>query len=417
MVGKQIFTPVISASIIIFTEAIPLNFVRGVNVNQLLYILAFIISFSPIELISYLKSIYFKRIYLVFLIFQLLKFYIGTYVKTEAEFEIPYYYSISSFILIYIFFRIRNFNQIYSLTKILLLFLMINAGFGLLNFLFGGPFAIVRAFLVANKEGWLFFGKGDRIAGFSPTLFHYGYQVVLLPVLMFMLYMWKRKNSYLTIAIISGFIVILTGERASLGAVVLVLFLIIRYLKIKVRLLPLLFSIVTIIVSINYFQKDLFSEDSSISRLTSEESDLEDRFIKMGSALQTVFNNPFNGGTVYEYEYHFSRISGYYPSSPHNTYINVGRYVGIIGFFLLFLFFKKIYQIINQTVRYLNNSFKKLYIGYLYSFIAVLIVGFFHNGGVFTKEPWTWIILGFLISFHRCSLLPRNKIELNNLEN
>lgn len=410
MQPRQSIMPIISASIIIFTEAIPLNFVEGLN--QLLYVVAFLLSFSMIELIKFISSKYFTRIFLPFFAFVLLQFIIGKYFKDEYEFifTFPYYYSFSSFTLLYVFFRIRTSEGIQKLSKILLGFLMFNAIFGLFNFLIGEPFSSIRLILSAGKEGWLYFGKGDRIAGLAPTLFHYGYQVVLLPVILFSLYLWKNKSIYLALAIVGLFVVIMNGERAALGAVLLVVALIVRHLKIRIRVFPLLLAFLTFFVTISFFQDDLLSENSSLARVSDEDSDVEKRFIKMGSALQTVFNNPFTGGTVYEYERHYAGITGKYPSSPHNTYINVGRSGGFIGFFLLFVFLTNIFKIIRRTSRRINTNYKELYIGFMYSFIAILAVGFFHNGGVFTKEPWTWILIGFLISFHGIS----EKNSVNN---
>ena len=42
-----------------------------------------------------------------------------------------------------------------------------------------------------------------------------------------------------------------------------------------------------------------------------------------------------------------------------------------------------------------------IYWSVVVSFYSILLVGFFHNPGIFTKEPWTWILLGYVISYNK----------------
>jgi len=403
---------VLSLFIIIFSEAIPLKFVNlpdPFDFNQLLYLIGFLISFSWARINRFIASKYFKWLFIPYLAYLLIYFIIENFIRREDTFIFPLFNAASVFILLYCFSQIKSFEEIQKLLSVLISFLLLDAIWGFLVFFIGEPFAEARMYLGGNLEGWVYLGKNDRIAGLSPTLFAYAYPVVITPLLAFSLFQYKNQIKYILFTIFGLFIMVMNGERASFGAVVLFALILSYKLKLRIGVLSLVISLALLFVAYSTFKPHILSDKSAYSRvISSENSDTKYRFLKMYYGLKTVISDPLTGGKVTYYENEFYKRTNSIPSSIHNTYINVARNAGIFGFIAFLIFVRHLYIIIMDINRALDPHHHYMFYGIIYSFYAILIVGFFHNAGVFTREPWTWILIGIIVGFHR--LIPIKNI-------
>ena len=392
----------ISVFLILIAETIPLK-IFGLpspfEFSQIFYLISFFLLYNKNSFLSFLSSSIFRKLYSSYFLFLILQYIIGNYFKEEPGFNFPFFNAASSFIILYVFYQIHSWNQLIRCNNLLILVLLFANLFGILIFIFGEPFASIRMTLAAYTEGWVFYGKGDPIAALSPTVFIYAYPVIILPILSLTSYSITRNYRYLILMFFSLIIVTLNTERISFGATFLMLLILIYKLKIRVKLSTFFLGSLIFLVLFNFFSQDILSESSGYNRSFSSNNDIENRFFKMGTAIYTVFKSPLTGGTNKEYINTTIREFGFKPSSAHNTYINIARNSGVFGFILFLIFLRFLYRIIIWIQKQSNFAEKRFFYGYIYSFFAILMVGFFHNGGVFTREPWTWILIGFLVSF------------------
>ena len=392
----------ISVFLILIAETIPLK-IFGLpspfEFNQIFYLISFFLLYNNNSFLSFLSSSIFRKLYISYFLFLIIQYIIGNYFKEEPGFNFPFFNAASTFIILYVFCQIRSWNHLKSCNNLFILVLLFGNLFGILIFIFGEPFASIRMILAAYTEGWVYYGKGDPIASLSATVFTYAYPVVILPILSLTAYSIKRNNMYLIIMFFSLIIVTLNSERISFGATFLMLLILIFKLRIRIRFSAIFLGFFIFLVFFNFFSKDLLSESSGYSRSFSSNNDIENRFFKMGTAIYTVYNSPLTGGTTKDYINTTIKEFGFKPSSAHNTYINIARNSGVFGFILFLMFFRFLYRLIMWIKKQVNFEKKRFVYGYICSFCAILMVGFFHNGGIFTREPWTWILIGFLVSF------------------
>ena len=406
----------ISVFLILISEVLPLKIIGlppPFEFNQLLYVVSFFLTYNRKTLVSFITNSIFLKLFVSYFLFLILHYVIGNYYKDNLSFNFPLFNAVSVFIILYVFYQVRSWIELKRLSNLFMLVLFFEGLFGLLVFVFGEPFASIRMTLGGYSEGFIYYGKGDPIPGLDPTVFMYAYPVVILPIVSLASFSIKRNNLYLYSFVFSLLIVVLNSERIVFGAVFLMVLTLLFKLKIKIKLGTIILGTLLFLLVFNSFSENLLSESSGYSRVVSSNNDIANRFFKMHTAIETVLNCPLTGGTAQDYINRTYRGYGFSPSSVHNTYIAIARNSGVLGFMLFLIAFFFIFRLIRKIKKQVIFNEKNLFYGYIYSFIAVLLVGFFHNAGLFTREPFTWILLGFIISFNSVKKFSMNKKSRN----
>ena len=121
--------------------------------------------------------------------------------------------------------------------------------------------------------------------------------------------------------------------------------------------------------------------------------------LKQVAAVKNVFNHPITGGNQLEYRKVMIEMVNWDPhSSAHNSYIRVAENIGVIGFFIVFIFFREVVILSKKALKkYKFSDDIKLVQLLIYSLMSVMLVGFFHNAGFFGGERISIILLSLLI--------------------
>jgi len=124
------------------------------------------------------------------------------------------------------------------------------------------------------------------------------------------------------------------------------------------------------------------------------------RIAKQMAMMIIVVRHPFEGGLANkgEYETLFHSWSGFIPTQPHNAYIDMGMYAGIIGWIILIQFVRCIRNIKKRLDRILKDrkKYNIIYEGNYWAIIAVMSVSLFHNAGFFDGESSSVILIGLI---------------------
>ena len=388
--------------IIIVGSYIPLGIF---SFSTLITPLDIIYMFSLLFLVIYSKNIslfklkYVSTILLSFGLYILLRFLLQNYVKGQSEI-FPVFTFINPIILLYLFAQINEFTYLFKLFNFLILILTISMLIGVFGSLIGEPFASIRIFLAKN-EHWKYFGRGDKLVGLDETIFGFGYTVGFLPLLLFIKYHFTKNQIYIYIIVLSILAIWLNGERSTL-LFSMIFFNIFTYSQYKSKMLSVIIK--TVLFAVLLFSLYLsFSQEiveTGVDRLL-KTTWVEDgrRLHKQLIGFNIIINDPLTGGNIQTYEKDYYYKYGNYPSSTHNSYINVGMYAGVFGWLFLLITLVSLYKILLVVYKAEDNpELKFFFFGVILSFLIPMSNATLHNAGIFTSEKSTWLLLGFLIS-------------------
>ncbi len=388
--------------IIIFGSYIPLgilSFSTLVSPLDIIYII------SMIFLVIFSKGIYLFRIkYIKTIIFSyglyiFLRFILQNYIKNQPEI-FPVFTYINPIILIYLFAQINEFKYVMKLFNFLLLVISISMIIGLLSTFIGEPFASIRIFL-SNNENLAYLGKNDRVVGLDETIFGFGYTISFLPLLLLIKYHFSKNPIYISLILLSILTILLNGERSTLIFSSIFFNIYLSYLvkrkRVYILLAGVLMVILLLFINISSNKNINITSYARLQNTTWLEDDW--RIVKQYIGLNVIMDTPFTGGNINNYEMIYYQKYGLYPTSIHNSYINVGMYTGVLGWLFLILALFSIYKILLIVFKsYDNNKIKLFYWGLILSFLIPMCNALLHNAGIFTSEKNIWILLGFLIS-------------------
>lgn len=389
---------VIIFSVIIFLSIIPIPYeLFGVNLEGYLFLISL-----PYLNYNRIGKIY-KRLFVFLLIFILyyIIFLIWDLMFDKEVFSLLHLLKIILLFLMAI--SLNNTNEILFIIRSLLIAILISSIIGFLIFIFGEPFAGFRKSLYLDLTGFVFYSQGMRIAGLSKTLFTFSYQLSILPLILLFFYQKNKSKLYLSLMFFSIIIILLNGERSSLIFPALAMFFLLKkWSKSYVQI-----AAITFFIGLSGFlvlnSEILNIKGNSIERLFGGgKSSNEYRLLKQVAAVKSVFNNPITGGNQLEYRKVMIEMTNWDPhSSAHNSYIRVAENIGVIGFFLVFIFFKELLILSKKTLKkYKFSADIKLVQLLVYSLMSVTLVGFFHNDGFFAGERISVILLSLLISMY-----------------
>lgn len=217
----------------------------------------------------------------------------------------------------------------------------------------------------------------------------------------------KSRYVYLTIMMISGFGIILTGSRGGLiGYVIGVIILFIYYLKNNWRLAISLLCII-MIIGLIFIQVDfeLFNAQFTqriASKLIGFDSGLDIRWSLGYSAFLMGNDYPITGvgrgNYVLNSMPYFEKMGvEFIDNIPHNTYWGLYAEVGLVGFLLFFypvwLFIYLVYNRYKGNRVLLNNEFEGL-VWIMAGAIALAIQAFVLN---MENRRFLWYLSGILI--------------------
>lgn len=229
------------------------------------------------------------------------------------------------------------------------------------------------------------------------------YQVTSLIVL-YNLFIAKFSNfrKGLIINIVFCISAFLTGMTSTL--VVAFSMIIIRFYVYSKSLYKIYFLILFFIVfSIMYLNFFVLLDGTKLSRVT---------FSLIGILI--IINHPFGVAIENLYTVKSETIRSILENMPlmdyilntsfHNTFINIGVELGLIGLLVyVFIYFKNIKMLQN----YLLDDKEKLMIFLLITAYALQFIT--HNSGPFTGDPYYWIIMGIFLAYLKTRTNPFRK--------
>ncbi len=389
---------VIIFSLICVVSIIPIPLhILNINIEGWLFIISLI--FIDYKIIVKIP----QKVY--YLIFILVFYYLIGFIWNQVyhNIDLSFLTLIKSIYIIFLGINLNKVKEVKFILKSIFIAILVSSIFGFLIFLFGGSFALFRASLYPGFDDFIYYSKGMRVAGLSKTLFAFSYLVVFLPIYTLYKYFESRKLIYIGIFLFSVLIILLNGERSSLLFPAVSLLILLK--KWTSNFYQIFIGLIILSVSIWMFNhSDLFNlKGNSINRLidNSQENN-QYRILKQYAAIVNIMEHPISGGTQYEYRQVMIRMVGWDPvSSAHNSYIRVAENVGILGIFIVFLFFKYLIEISRKTLnKYRNTEYEILSQVIIYSLLSVLLVGLFHNAGLFRGERVSIILISLLVSMY-----------------
>ena len=383
----------------LFLEIIPVYRIPYLQIapDNLIYGFVLVIFLSNFKTYSKRMNKYIGWIIVSYVLYQLLKVIMGKYSGMEAGNQ---YFIIRDISILLIFQMAIDKVNYSKFLKIFTILLFVSMFLGILIYIFGEPFASLRMEIL-NDPFMRYYGKGDRIAGFYKKIFTFGYLLAALPVLIFTFYKKERKFYWLIMLFISIFGLLLNAERATMIlSSTVIIFLSFKWFK-GSKKIPIFISIIIVLIAIQQFYLKGTTVEHGFYRIDSTSSDeIHWKLAKQYAAFLSILKNPLTGGDRGVYKNIYYSWAGYSPNAPHNAYVNIGMYGGVLGWLLFLIFAYNIVKIIkifrSETKK--NYSFRILYQGISGAFLGVLGVGLFHNAGIFDGETTSFILLMFLIA-------------------
>jgi hypothetical protein len=337
--------------------------------------------------------------------------------------------------LIYMMFIMVFCDSSYKLMKFMKVFLWLTVFsviFGTLVYLFGGPFATIRAWLCKSQSySWdVYIGKGSQLSGIycPPAIF--GYLMAVAPILCFALYTAEKKSRWLFAFIVCLMGLFLNAERTAMGLNVIMLGIWFFTQKNKAVLITITALALFAIVGMNLYmsvrdgtqdttskRKSSYAAGTLSERMkgTDFQTDVLGRIEYQMFGVWTVLEHPLIGATAQEYSQKVMSSKGAVnldarriakqskkTMAPHNHYVNAGMRTGLFGWLIALLIFTRIYKITRaRNLQHLAGSEMAL-IGkaLCMSLFAVLLVGMFHNAGIYSGELASCTVLALVMSLH-----------------
>lgn len=285
-------------------------------------------------------------------------------------------------------------NYIY----ILIIVIAVSATVGILQF-----FEIPLAWKIREVQGEVILKPEP--AGLALFSLLFSYHLALVIPLVFSLILnkektFKKRQILLIIFLVLIFALLTTKVRSALiGSFIGILFVIsiVKNYKRGIAGIILLSGMIFIfsLTNTSVFEEiSTFSDQSASARIP--------LFL---TALRIAKDHPLFGIGVGRYselaESYYYQVSHMYGAetilitSSHNQFLNTLDYFGMPGFFLLLLFYYKLFKGLIWSNRNSSDNFS-FYIssGLIGSQISYIIHSSFHNTGPFLSDPYAWFFIG-----------------------
>lgn len=327
-----------------------------------------------------------------------------------------------------------NFTELKRILFTIGILLCISALFSLLLYYFEESFQGIYVWLLRSKLIDLrgtdaYVNNEHRVIGLCVTAWFFGYLMCAAPAIAIICGRLSYFKGLWRLAFLLLFSVLfLNGQRAGfLGACFAIVSLVICWRLISI---PYIFLVITFLLSVYTFQLGSHETDKARqentgdlnSRLESSDADTEDRLNWWKAGAISVIEHPFTGPTHEEYldAYYGTTLNHVAVVNPHreipvahNSFINPGVNMGIIGWCLMLLYliiFKGIFvQVFRGATK--EKQEKIIFEGVPILTVAPMINSIFQNESIFNGEPMTVCLTGLLISSYQV-LYNRNYYQI-----
>jgi hypothetical protein len=305
--------------------------------------------------------------------------------------------------------------------------IFISAVFGLLTYYFGGPFEEIRDWLWQSRADLLSIateenkgGKGQFVTGLSGVHWLFGYLMTAGPALALICGRLSRfKWLWAVIFLVMFFALYLNGQRAAFAFSCLAIIALIIYWRLVT--MPFIFIGVAFVLSIYIFSFGN-TQSAQIYHASNEELSLLDRFSHSGhdsddrfswwkAGVISVIESPWIGPTHEEYVgAFFGTKTVIVANNPdrripfaHNSYINPGIYIGIIGWLIVLFYLIILKKILAQvfTAETEEKQEKIIFQGISITLLAPMLNAMFQNDSIFYGEPTNVLLTGLLMSCYQ----------------
>lgn len=342
---------------------------------------------------------------LIFLVYTLLIAFLN-YIHDKSAHLVPRQAYKSLLIYIAIVGLLSNTNQINKIVKFTVVVLALSSLLGLLIFLFGEPFLIIRRVLTSELSAEelktaTFTLEGVHASGLSAHRHYFPYHLcyVLFPCVYFFFQSTKTKRLLwcvvLLIFLVAG---LANGERSLLVSWVFgAIYLIFKYYKHYFSPKKLIAGIVIIImistISFYALPNNTFKRHMNIQGHVSRYG-----LLLTGANLFLDYPLGYYEHSGKQYAYYFRMfVNDGSITSLHNDFLAAIVRGGVMGLCLVAAFFLSLIFLIRRrsNIPPENRFFRDTVIAGL---IAVLANSLFHNNGFFLGEGTTFLCLGLLCS-------------------
>jgi heme/copper-type cytochrome/quinol oxidase subunit 4 len=367
-------------------------------------------------------STYTRKIYVVSLLFfilmSIINFIQSNDLKLSAQFIPLFFIAFCTMVFV------RNENDLKLLIYCLIGFMSISAFVGIMQFAKVDFFWQLREMQeTTDPIVVLQIQERQRIPGLAYYNIQFAYQLANVVPLVFAILLSKTKKTkfelfYLTTAFLVCFYASIISKSKSLViAVTAALVWVAMKSSISKRsknTIVFLFSAILVLVVIYCLYFEVYEE--SESSLTKINAGNLARIPLFWAGFRVFLENPWGIGTG-NFNVHARK---FYPqlmnmpgadhllvTATHNQFLNILVYYGILGLFLIILFYNFILKgILNIVRRPPDNFTHAVATGLFGTFLAYLIQSMFHNAGHFTIDPFGWYFVGlsiFLFNYSYCS--------------
>lgn len=309
--------------------------------------------------------------------------------------------------------------------KFFLLMAAFSVLFGLLIYLFGGPFADIKKFLTQSQAtaGKLYYDKGSQLSGLYCVAHVFGYLLACVPVLTIGVYWTEKRKKWIECLFIFSVGLFLNAERSALLMNILVFFLWFAkdkknrlFMSFVFVMLGVFFLFMPYLINLTGFKKPTESTASHqrgtiMERMQkSSTSDVADRLKWQLNGIISVLKSPILGvdhdlylRTVHNLPDTIKTLDRYSAPAPHNHYVNVGMWAGVTGWLIMLALFTLLISIHKETKEQLQGHTKTIlaYRGLSLAVLGAMGNGLFHNHGIFRAEFATCTLVGLLFAFNR----------------
>lgn len=246
-----------------------------------------------------------------------------------------------------------------------------------------------------------FFGVGVKIneemrmSIFGDNQNAIGYRMVFSSIILIVSFLFRNFNNWTKIVIIGMFpfliiTMISSGSRGAFITFVLCVALLILMYRTRFYIQKIMILILTSLVG-GYFITYVMSTESLGSRLNkaNESGDLSERDIIWREVMDIIQDHPVFGVGLTGYAEKINVIVDGIVKSPHNVFLEITVYTGVIGL-VIFLFF--LIKLLIISYKYYKIS------GEMLSFLLLLIVIFVMIGNQILVTKIVYIIFAFALS-------------------
>lgn len=321
--------------------------------------------------------------------------------------------------MLFLFFTIvlvgSKIDRAVFLTRFIAFFTLLSAVWFLGNLLFYDTFLSLRQVMYGsyiNFEKPLTVAAMGRPTGLTFNHHIMGYHMAASLILVGLLALVERKKIYKTFWIlVFPFVVvatILTAQRSVIPAAVtaLLIYFTMRDTKKIIYLIAIICLGLVIVGNVSVADLKYSDFKALQSRLDSEE-DIYSRLGWQVTALKIIVDNPlgltFSGKSwdneAESYGADFSDFRNE-PQAVHNSYLGIMLKYGWMGVLVVIAVLRFLIIRIITILKYGQLNIEGAYAAVTaFALIALLLQAMFHNAGVFTNEPVSFMIMSLLIAW------------------